>query len=71
MEAPMEHREDSQTMRNQIVWSDETKCGLNAKHHVWKSSGTAHHLANTTPTVKHGGCSFMLWDVFQQQELGD
>jgi hypothetical protein len=29
--------------------------GLNAKHHIWRKSGTAHHLANTIPTVKHGG----------------
>ena len=30
---------DSQTMRNQILWSDETKIehlGLNAKCHVWR-----------------------------------
>jgi hypothetical protein len=31
-------------MRNKIIWSDETKIelfGLNAKHHVWRKSGTA------------------------------
>ena len=29
----------SQTMRNKILWTDETKIelfGLNAKHHVWR-----------------------------------
>ena len=34
---------DSQTMRNKILWSDETKIelfGLNAKHHVWRKPGT-------------------------------
>uniref|UniRef100_A0AAZ3RAH1 Transposase n=1 Tax=Oncorhynchus tshawytscha TaxID=74940 RepID=A0AAZ3RAH1_ONCTS len=33
------HLKDSQTMRNKILWSDETKIelfGLNAKHHVWR-----------------------------------
>ena len=43
--------EDSQTMRNQILWSDETKIelfGLNAKRHGWRKPGTIH-------TVKHGG----------------
>ena len=39
------------TMRNKILWSDETKIelfGLNAKRHVWRKPGTI-------PTVKHGG----------------
>ncbi|KAL1275969.1 hypothetical protein QQF64_035592 [Cirrhinus molitorella] len=67
------HLKDSQTMRNKILWADETKIelfGLNVKHHFWRKPDTAHHLANTIPTVKHGGVSIMLWDVFQQQELG-
>ncbi|KAK3574445.1 hypothetical protein QTP86_006613 [Hemibagrus guttatus] len=54
---------DSQTMRNQILWSDSTKIelfGLNGTRHVWRKLGNAHHLANTIPTVKHGGGSIML-----------
>ncbi|KAK3574610.1 hypothetical protein QTP86_011523 [Hemibagrus guttatus] len=54
---------DSQTMRNKILWSGATKFelfGLNGKHHIWRKPGTAHHLANTIPTVKHGGGSIML-----------
>ena len=31
--------------------------GLNAKPHIWRKPGTI-------PTVKHGGGSIMLWDVF-------
>jgi hypothetical protein len=30
---------DFETMRNKILWSDETKIelfGLNAKHHIWR-----------------------------------
>uniref|UniRef100_A0AAZ3PWJ2 Transposase Tc1-like domain-containing protein n=1 Tax=Oncorhynchus tshawytscha TaxID=74940 RepID=A0AAZ3PWJ2_ONCTS len=55
------------TMRNKILWSDETKIGLfglNAKCHVWRKPGTI-------PMVKYGGDSIMLWDVFQRQGLGD
>uniref|UniRef100_A0AAQ4PT98 Transposase Tc1-like domain-containing protein n=1 Tax=Gasterosteus aculeatus aculeatus TaxID=481459 RepID=A0AAQ4PT98_GASAC len=65
--------EDSQTMRNKILSSDETKIelfALNAKCHVWRKPGTAHHLANTIPTVKHGGGSIMLWGCFSAGGTG-
>ena len=58
---------DSQTMRNQMICSDETKIelfGLNAKRHIWRKPGTAHHLANTIPTVKHGWGSIILGGCF-------
>ncbi|CDQ66865.1 unnamed protein product [Oncorhynchus mykiss] len=54
------HMTDSQTMRNKIFWSDETKIelyGQNAKHHIWRKPGTI-------PTVMHGGDSIMLWGCF-------
>ncbi|KAL0186721.1 hypothetical protein M9458_018391, partial [Cirrhinus mrigala] len=54
---------DSKMVRNKILWSDETKIelfGLNSKRYVWRKPGTAHHLSNTVPTVKHGGGSIML-----------
>ena len=50
LEFAKRHLKDSQTMRNKILWSDETKIelfGLNAKHYVWRRPGTAHHMANT------------------------
>lgn len=61
-------------MRNNILWSIETKIelfDLNPKRHVWKKPGTAHPLANTFPTVKRGGGSIILWDVLRQQEAID
>uniref|UniRef100_A0A4W5M391 HMG box domain-containing protein n=1 Tax=Hucho hucho TaxID=62062 RepID=A0A4W5M391_9TELE len=60
------HRKDSQTIRNKILWSDETKIelfGLNAKCHVWRKPGTI-------PTVKHGGGSIMLWGCFSAAGTG-
>ncbi len=44
--------------KEKILWSDEAKIelfGQNCKHYVWRTPGIARHLANTTPTVKHGG----------------
>jgi hypothetical protein len=66
LEFAKRHLKDSQTMRNKIIWSDETKIklfGLNAKCHIWRKPGT-------TPTVKHGCGSIMLWGCFSAAETG-
>jgi hypothetical protein len=50
-------------MRNKIIWCDETKIelfGLNAKHHIYKKTGTM--------VVGAASCC---GDVFQRQRLGD
>ena len=56
LEFARRHLKHSQTMRNKILWSDETKIehfGLTAKRPVWRKT-------STIPTVKHGGGSIML-----------
>ena len=53
-------------MRNNILWSDETKIelfALNAKRHVWRKPGTI-------TMVKHGGGSIMLWGCFSVAGTG-
>ncbi|KAF7667380.1 hypothetical protein LDENG_00066880, partial [Lucifuga dentata] len=43
---------------------------LQALLYVWRTPGTAHHLTNTIPTVKHGGGSIMLWGCFSMAGTG-
>ena len=56
----------SQTMRNKIIWSDETKIelfGLNAKCYVWRKPGII-------PPVKFGGGNIMLSRCFSAEGTG-
>uniref|UniRef100_A0AAZ3QT79 Transposase Tc1-like domain-containing protein n=1 Tax=Oncorhynchus tshawytscha TaxID=74940 RepID=A0AAZ3QT79_ONCTS len=60
------HIKVSRTMRNKILWSDESKMepfGLNAKCHVWRKP-------STIPTVEHGSGSIMLWGCFSAAGTG-
>lgn len=56
------HLKDSQTERNKILWSDETKNCLNLIPNVMskRKLGTAHHLPTNILTVQHNSY-IMLW----------
>ena len=73
LEFAKRHVKDSESMRQNILWSDEDKIklfGLNAKCFVRLKPSTAHRPSNTIPTVKHGGGSIMLWGCFSVAETG-
>ena len=64
---------DSEAMWQKVLLSNKTKTdlfGLNIKCYVWHIPNTAHRPKNTTPTVKHGGGSLMLWGCFSSAETG-
>jgi hypothetical protein len=66
LEFAKRHPMDSQTTRNKILWSDETKIELfvlNAKRHICKKP-------DTIPNVKHGGGSIMLLGWFSVVRTG-
>ena len=51
-----EHLEKPADFWDKILWSDETKLVL-----FGGKKGTAYDTKNTTPTIKHGGGSILLW----------
>lgn len=56
--------EQISTSRSKILCPEELKSELSAHNSwrcMWREPGTEHHLINTSPTVKRGGGSIMLW----------
>lgn len=55
LEFAKRHLNNYQTMRSKIFWSNYVKIELfsqDSQQRVWRKPGNAHHLINTTPTVK-------------------
>ena len=73
LEFAKSHMKDSKSMRQKILWSDETTIelfGLSAKRYVLWNPSTAHHSSYTIPTVNHGGGSIMPWRCFSVAGAG-
>ncbi len=50
-----------------ILWTYETKVELFGRcvsRYIWRKTNTAFHKKNIVPSVKHGGCSVMVWGCF-------
>ena len=56
-----------------VLWSDETKVnriGSDSQVWVWKNKGEPLSDRTTTPTVKHGGGSVMVWGCMAWNRVG-
>lgn len=58
-----------------IIFSDETKINLfgrdGRKQIVWRKANTEYDKKNTSPTIKHGGGSVMLWGCIGSNGTGN
>lgn len=69
-----EHVNKGQAFWNNVLWSDETKINLfgsDGVHRVWRKANADNDVTNTTPTVKHGGGSIMLWGCMSAKGVGN
>ncbi|KAG9347526.1 hypothetical protein JZ751_005094 [Albula glossodonta] len=62
--------EEEALRRGKIAFRITDLKTTNFKHYVWGTAGTAHHLPNTIPTVKHGGGNIMLRGCFSVAGAG-
>ncbi|GFV05104.1 transposable element Tc1 transposase [Trichonephila clavipes] len=59
-----EHILKPQQFWNEVIFSDESNFniyGSDGRRMVWRKPNTSYHPKHTTPTVKHGGGSVMVW----------
>ena len=59
-----EHLNKPDAFWKQVLWTDEIKIelfGHNVQRYVWRKKGAKFQEKNTSPTLKHGCGSIMLW----------
>ncbi len=64
LEFAEKHLKDPQTVRHNIIWSDEPQFQTSCL----KETSSAHHVQSTIPKVKCAGSNLMLWDCFSAAE---
>ena len=65
---------EPKTFWEKIIWSDECKFnlfGADGNQKVWRKPGEEHKMECTSPTVKHGGGSIMVWGSMAASGVGN
>ncbi|GFX08112.1 transposable element Tc1 transposase [Trichonephila clavipes] len=58
---------------NEVIFRDESKFNIfssDGRRMVWRKPNTSNHPKHTTPTVKHGGGSVMVWGCMAASGVG-
>jgi transposase len=68
------HRNKDMDFWKSVIFTDESKFNLfgsDGRAMVWRQPNTELDPKNTTPTVKHGGGSVMVWGCFSASGVGN
>jgi len=73
LEFAKNHRFKDESFWEKVIFTDESKFNLfgsDGRVMVWRKPNSELDIKNTTPTVKHGGGSVMVWGCFSAAGVG-